>query len=325
MDRKPKPPFRVDIVDQFEGHCEDGYGEWATCDRIEDAIAKARRLTEEGIKECGGFGKWYGMGDAGLVYDSTGKLVWDGIAKAKSKHRPYVATIEDAIKIAVSAHHQQKDKNGEPYILHPLRVMMKMQTEEEMMVAVMHDTLEDSDETVQTLRRSGFKEEIIRAIDCLTKKDNEKYKDYLARVKYHETTLKVKIADIKDNLSPERINGLEANEKERLKKKYSYALDFLESHPMTYGEVLRASLSDPSIPMEPEDFLLQALKEEEEKRKKEEALKKIEEWRKIKPIPPGRVIKKQAPLIYPTPKSTPMILRFFGKLINRSYQYPPFV
>lgn len=84
---KPKPPFRVDSVDQFEGYCEDGYGTIGSFDKIEDAIAEARRITEEGIKWCGGYDQWDGMGDAGLVYDATGRLVWSGIEFAVEQHK----------------------------------------------------------------------------------------------------------------------------------------------------------------------------------------------------------------------------------------------
>lgn len=85
--RKPKSPFQVDFVDQFEGYCEDGYGPVAKYERLEDAIAEARRITEEGIKFCGGYEQWEGMGDAGLVYDATGRLVWSGIEFAEAEHK----------------------------------------------------------------------------------------------------------------------------------------------------------------------------------------------------------------------------------------------
>ncbi len=74
MDRKPKPPFRVDRVDQFQGHDEYGYSMVGTYSNLEDAIA-----------EYGSFDEWDGMGDAGLVYDSTGTLVWDGIEEARKQ------------------------------------------------------------------------------------------------------------------------------------------------------------------------------------------------------------------------------------------------
>ena len=84
--RQPSPPFRVDLVDQFQGHWEDGYSTLATYQRLEQAIALAKQITDEAIAEAGSFKSWYGMGDAGLVYDSRGTLVWDGIVEARKQH-----------------------------------------------------------------------------------------------------------------------------------------------------------------------------------------------------------------------------------------------
>lgn len=75
MKHDPRPPFRVDLVDQFEGHCEDGYSTLATYINLDEAIAHARQITEDAIRDAGSVDKWVGMGDAGLVYDSTGMLI----------------------------------------------------------------------------------------------------------------------------------------------------------------------------------------------------------------------------------------------------------
>lgn len=74
-----KSPFRVDLVDQFQGHHEYGYAIIGYFDTLEEAIKEARKITEEGIKEFPTIDTWHGMGDAGLVYDSQRELVWDGI------------------------------------------------------------------------------------------------------------------------------------------------------------------------------------------------------------------------------------------------------
>lgn len=83
MDREPKPPFRVVLVDQFQGHDEYGYDDTGgTYDNLEEATSVAKQITVEAIAEFNSLDDWYGMGDAGLVYDSTGMLVWDGIREA---------------------------------------------------------------------------------------------------------------------------------------------------------------------------------------------------------------------------------------------------
>jgi hypothetical protein len=83
---RPEPPFTVDIVDQFTGADEDAYGTVGRFDTLEAAIAEARRITEEAIKSAGSYRQWDGMGDAGLVYDATGRLVWDGVKVAEAEH-----------------------------------------------------------------------------------------------------------------------------------------------------------------------------------------------------------------------------------------------
>jgi hypothetical protein len=61
MPHEPTPPFRVDLVDQFEGHCEDGFSAVGYFDRLDDAIAKAREITAKAIRESGSFHNWDGM------------------------------------------------------------------------------------------------------------------------------------------------------------------------------------------------------------------------------------------------------------------------
>jgi hypothetical protein len=87
MRRDPKPPFRVELVDHFQGHCGYGYPAMGRFDNLEDAISYARRITEEAIQEAGSFEKWDGMSDAGLVYDSTGMLMWDGVTEFRQKDK----------------------------------------------------------------------------------------------------------------------------------------------------------------------------------------------------------------------------------------------
>jgi hypothetical protein len=81
---KAKPPFTVDVVDQFEGHCEDGYWTEGTYETLDAAIAVARKITEDAIKQSGSVKQWDGMGDAGLVYDANGRKIWDGITEASA-------------------------------------------------------------------------------------------------------------------------------------------------------------------------------------------------------------------------------------------------
>ena len=92
-------------------------------------------------------------------------------------------TLGGAILPASQAHTGQTDKTGEPYILHPLRLMMKMDTEKERMAAVLHDILEDTSHTAQELRSMGYPEEVISAVEHLARGWDESYNDLVLRVK----------------------------------------------------------------------------------------------------------------------------------------------
>ncbi len=133
----------------------------------------------------------------------------------------------DAIQVAAYAHSGQKDKAGEDYILHPLRVMLQMETEEERIVAVLHDVLEDTEVDAEKLRDYLFSDRIIYLVGVLTRQPKETPETYYARVKAVPVALKVKLADIRDNMDAERMNKLDAETRNRLFKKYDKALEIL--------------------------------------------------------------------------------------------------
>jgi len=83
------------------------------------------------------------------------------------------ALLETAIRIAVEAHAGQKDRNGQPYILHPLRVMAQVLTPDEKIVAILHDVIEDTPWTLDQLKARGFPARILQALDCVTKREGE--------------------------------------------------------------------------------------------------------------------------------------------------------
>ena len=129
-----------------------------------------------------------------------------------------IATIEDAISIAARAHKGQKDKAGAPYLLHPLRMMLRMDSETAMMAAVLHDVVEDTDWTLGRLREAGFAEEVVEAVDCLTHREGESYEEFVGRVRANPIARQVKVADLEDNMNIRRIGQLGAKDLERLEK-----------------------------------------------------------------------------------------------------------
>lgn len=129
-----------------------------------------------------------------------------------------MATVEDAVSIAARAHRGQKDKAGAPYLLHPLRMMLRMETEAAMMAAVLHDVVEDTDWTFERLRVEGFSEEVLEAVNCLTHREGESYQEFVERVRTNPIARQVKIADLEDNMNVRRMSRLGPRELERMEK-----------------------------------------------------------------------------------------------------------
>ena len=125
-------------------------------------------------------------------------------------------TLEDAIALAVEAHRGQRDKAGQTYILHPLRVMMRLEGEAERMVAVLHDVVEDSSYTLERLRELGYPEEVLGALEHLTKREGETYEAFIERVLPHPLARRVKLADLEDNMDVRRLPAVTAKDAERL-------------------------------------------------------------------------------------------------------------
>ncbi len=117
-----------------------------------------------------------------------------------------MSTLERAIAIAAEAHAGQVDKADSAYILHPLRVMFFVTTDEERIVAVLHDVCEDCPGwTPDRLRREGFTQKILTALDSVTKRDGEAYPDFVRRAGADPIGRAVKLADLRDNMDMSRI------------------------------------------------------------------------------------------------------------------------
>ena len=124
-----------------------------------------------------------------------------------------------AISIAIEAHTGQLDtNNGRPYIEHPFRVMNAGQTLQEKIVGILHDVVEDTPWTLDDLAKEGFSEEILLAIDALTRRDDETYDEYLERVKPIPLAVRVKLNDLSDNMDIRRWDTIPDFELVRLRK-----------------------------------------------------------------------------------------------------------
>ena len=137
-----------------------------------------------------------------------------------------MSTLERAIALAAVAHEGQFDKAGAPYILHVLRVMLRLTTPEERMAAALHDVVEDCGWTLDRLRAEGFSEEVIAGIDAVTRRDSESYEEFVLRAKAHPIGRRVKMADLEDNSDVTRLSEITERDQARLDK-YRRAIDML--------------------------------------------------------------------------------------------------
>jgi hypothetical protein len=129
-----------------------------------------------------------------------------------------MSTLETAILLAAKGHMNIKDKAGMPYILHPLKIMLKMDSEEEMITAVLHDLIEDTKYTIKDLNDKGFSAAVLEAVDYLSHKAGTSYEDYIESLKGNPIARKVKIADLEDNMDLKRIRNPTDKDMKRLKK-----------------------------------------------------------------------------------------------------------
>jgi (p)ppGpp synthase/HD superfamily hydrolase len=116
-----------------------------------------------------------------------------------------MATLDIALGIAAAAHAGQIDKAGHPYILHPIRVMLSVNSTDERIAAILHDTVEDTCVTFDYLANAGFSSVVIDAVQALTKMDGETRKEAALRAVQNPVARQVKLADVSDNMDLSRI------------------------------------------------------------------------------------------------------------------------
>ena len=117
-------------------------------------------------------------------------------------------TLEKAIIFATEAHAGQKDKAGQAYILHPLTVMSRMDTDTERIVALLHDVIEGTEWSISDLNNQfKLSEEVILAVNLLTKMEGQDYDKYIEAIKNNVIARKVKIADLEHNMDIKRVLG----------------------------------------------------------------------------------------------------------------------
>lgn len=141
----------------------------------------------------------------------------------------YTTLTKKALKISFSAHKDQFDKSGIPYVYHPYELATHMDTEAETCVALLHDVVEDTSMTFEDLTAEGFTDEIIEALRLLTHNDDTPYFDYVRKIKGNPIAAKVKMADLRHNSTESRLDVVTPRDIER-QEKYKKAMEILNGN-----------------------------------------------------------------------------------------------
>lgn len=142
----------------------------------------------------------------------------------------------DVLAFAMQKHDGQVDKSGKPYILHPIEVALSLYKESDKIVALLHDILEDTDATVEDLKKLGLHDYEIDAVQLLTKPKKEDYIHYVKRVAENPIARRVKMADLRHNMDLSRLSEITEKDIKR-KEKYEHAYQIL--HDADVNSILR--------------------------------------------------------------------------------------
>lgn len=139
----------------------------------------------------------------------------------------YTTQTRKAMRLAYLAHHGQSDRSGVPYIFHPLHLAEQMQTEDEIVAALLHDVVEDTPVSLADLEQAGFSPEALEAVRLLTHEKGIDYFDYINALKQNPIARSVKLADLRHNSDLSRLKDHSEKTRERLEK-YAAAIKLLK-------------------------------------------------------------------------------------------------
>ena len=140
----------------------------------------------------------------------------------------YTPLTKNALKLCFEAHKDQIDKSGMPYVFHPFHLAEQMADENTTIVALLHDVIEDTEQTLDDLRKFGFAEDVLSAISLMTHADDVPYMEYVVKIKTNPIAKAVKLADLKHNSDMSRLDRITQTDEERAKK-YKQAIELLEN------------------------------------------------------------------------------------------------
>ena len=138
----------------------------------------------------------------------------------------YTPMTKRALKLCFDAHKEQIDKSGMPYVFHPFHLAEQMKDEDTTIVALLHDVVEDTDYTIEDLRKMGFDEKVLAAIELMTHQDDVPYMEYVAAIKLNPIARAVKLADLRHNSDATRLDEMTERDLQR-QAKYLAAIALL--------------------------------------------------------------------------------------------------
>ena len=130
----------------------------------------------------------------------------------------YTNMTKKALKLSFEAHKDQIDKSGMPYVYPPFHLAEQMKDENTTIVALLHDVVEDTDITIDDIRKMGFNEEVCEALKLMTHDDNVPYIEYVKKLKSNPIAKTVKIADLKHNSDLTRLDTVDEKALKRVEK-----------------------------------------------------------------------------------------------------------
>ncbi len=130
----------------------------------------------------------------------------------------YTDLTKKALKLSFEAHKNQVDKSGMPYVYHPFHLAEQMKTEETVIVALLHDVVEDTDYTLEDIRAMGFPDSVVEALALMTHNKSVPYMDYVAKIKDNPIAKAVKLADLKHNSDLSRLDIIDEKALKRVEK-----------------------------------------------------------------------------------------------------------
>jgi len=219
--------YIVMVDDNYHYMNEDERYKHGEYDTPEEAISVCKKIVECSIEYENGAtpGELYSnycmfgedpfiIGDVGFSGRDYAKEYCEKLCQENNK-----SSLEKALEIAFVAHIGQKDKSGADYIMHPIRVMERGETEIEKICGILHDVVEDSDLTFEDLKKEGFSNDVISVLKCLTKvSEDEDYDNFIDRVIQNPVATKVKLNDLLDNMDITRLKELTEGDMKRLNK-----------------------------------------------------------------------------------------------------------